>query len=233
LLIKELGNPAGPNIRAREGDLRTISEENLKQYQLIIVEHCRQMSTKTMKDLLAYADSGGLLVWTGDAGAELAEGDQPLYEDEVFDDANHTLLGPWARKDTFGYIVNLQNYISVKFKGNYCELTGCAPNSNPLAGKLLPVDNDHRLVYGMKSGLAYRGDFSVVVEKGGVGTKRVLNIDTDSGITANGENLGQVLPFIITSGVGEKIAYYAFPPEHLAGQGYKVLFENMYYGMIE
>jgi hypothetical protein len=228
----ELGNPAGPNIRARVGDLRNLSAENLKEYQLIVVEHCRRMSTKSMKDLLSYADAGGKMVWTGDAGAELGPGDEFLYEDELKEDANHSIIGPWARKSE-GYVVNLENYLSVSYKGTYCGVTGCDPDTQFISGQLIPVDNDHPLIYGMQSGIAFKGDFAVVAEKGGVGTKRVLNIDTDTGIVAGGQNLGQVLPFIVTSGVGERIAYYAFPPEHLAKQQYRVLFENLYYGMVE
>ena len=184
--------------------------------------------------LATVRNAGGRMVWTGDAAAELGLGDQYLYEDEVREDANHAIIGPWARKDSDGYIVNLENYISVSYQGNYCQLTGCDPDTLFLAGSLQPAeDTDHPLIYGMQSGIEFKGDFAVTTIKSGVGTNQVLNIDTDTALVAGGKSLGQIAPMIVTSGVGEKIAYYAFPPEQLAKLDYRVLMENMYYGMLE
>lgn len=216
--------------------IQYISSENLKDYDMVIVERARTMSTQQLQGFLEYADSGGILVWTGDAGTKLTSQDIGedlyLYEDEYYgSDRNHERIGVWARKTKDNKIVNLENYISVKFKGNYCQdATSC--DENTLVGFLNPVDNDHPLVFSLRPSLSFRGDFSVVEIVEGVATKRILNIDVQSPVKIGEEDYGRVSPIIVTSGLGEKSIYYAVPPERFVDLGYPTLMENLYYGLL-
>ncbi|RLE44161.1 hypothetical protein DRJ19_01035 [Candidatus Woesearchaeota archaeon] len=234
-LAEVLANKKILGIRPRLLHLSQISTENLKDYQLVIVEHAKTMSTKKLLDFMKYVDSGGRLIWVGDAGTALTKGDEYVYEDELYQGKEHKIISPWIRKYAEGgqlKVVNFENYISVRFKGNFCEIYAefC---KGGIAGRLFPPSTEHRLVYGMQVNLPYRGDFSIVKEVSGAGTKIVLVLNTDFGIKVGEENLGTSLPFIVTSGIGERVAYYAFPPEQLAELKYSALIENMYYGMLE
>ena len=58
-------------------------------------------------------------------------------------------------------------------------------------------------------------------------------------------NLGKNFPIIVTTGIGEKVAYYSIPPEFFVSDqmpidpttgerySYMSLLQNMYYGMIQ
>jgi len=225
-------------IRPRLLHLSQISTENLKEYQLVIVEHAKTISTKKLLDFMQYVDSGGRLIWIADAGTSLAKGDEYVYEDELYQGKEHKIISPWVRKYAEGgqlKVVNFENYLSVRYVANFCDVYKefCKNGTTGLVGRLFPPSRDHRLVYGMQTNLPYKGNFSIVKEVSGIGTKLVLTLNTDFGIKVNEEDLGTSLPFIIVSGIGERVAYYAFPPEQLAELKYSTLIENMYYGMLE
>jgi hypothetical protein len=240
LLATALRNPdyaAATNISRQELDY--ISAGNLKQYDLVIVTRARQMSTDQLKSFMEFVDGGGRLVWTGDAGTQLTKGDQFLYLDDVDENEAHTLISPWARKDVEAdEQVRFDQYLSVEYQGNWCAIRdqqagGCEISQQ--VGTLVPESGaDHRLIYGMKSGLRLHGDFALVDDIG-IGSTRVLSVDTQTIVRdLNNTELGRVFPIIVTSGIGEKVVYYAIPPElfTLEPMKYWLFIENLYNGML-
>ncbi|MBU0662247.1 hypothetical protein KKH30_05135, partial [Candidatus Micrarchaeota archaeon] len=207
-------------LRVRVAHLDTITLGNLKDYDLIIVEQARTMSTKKMKMLVDYALGGGRLVWTGDAGAEGAEGDmflkaheyaglaicddidtQKMWEERGLriSDVNCTWrseisdIGPWARRYEDGdrnFAIKLDEMLNIKYIGNYCQFKDCK-NDLPDIGKLDAGDErEHPLVLGIRPGLRMNGDFAIVEEGSGLST-RVLGVDYGGSlITKDKVNLG-------------------------------------------
>lgn len=252
VLEQILRNPkyiGAPNISRQH--LSRISSGNLKEFDMVLVVHARQMETKDVRAFMEYADSGGRLVWTGDAGVEFLNADgneQYLFKDDIDENAAHEIISVWARKDKEGNAVRFDQYISVDYQGNYCQYTACpAPKSNalpatgcdastfPLIGKLVPEPGtDHKLIYGFAQNLSMYGDFALTQDKG-IGSTRVLSVETLSNVYGTGkENLGRTFPVIVTSGIGEKIAYYSLPPEQFTcdPMKYFLIIENMYDGLL-
>ncbi len=237
-LAKLLRDPrftAATNISRQEVDY--VSAGNLKQFDLVIVTHARQMSTDKIRAFMEYVDSGGRLVWTGDAGTQLTKDDQFLYADDVDVNATHELISPWARKDVEDDVmVRFDNYLSADYLGNYCDFRDCTlSTSAQQVGDLVPESGaDHKLIYGIATNLKLYGDFSIV-EDIGIGSTRVLSVDTKTTLRNKEEKeLGRVFPIIITSGIGEKIVYYAVPPELFAQEPmrYQQFLVNLYNGML-
>lgn len=237
-LAKLLRDPrftAATNISQQEIDY--VSAGNLKQFDLVIVTRAKQMSTDKLRAFMEYVDAGGRLVWTGDAGTTLTTSDQYLYADDVDENATHELISPWARKDLEeGIAVRFDQYLSADYLGNYCDYRECTLTTNKQQiGNLVPESGaDHKLIYGIANNLKLYGDFSLV-EDIGIGSTRVLSVDTQTLIRDNeGKELGRVFPIVITSGIGEKIVYYATPPELLAQEPmlYQQFLVNLYNGML-
>lgn len=253
LLATALRNPdyaAATNISRQELDY--VSAGNLKQYDLVIVTRARQMGTDKLEAFMEYVDSGGRLVWTGDAGTVLESEDEFLYEDDIdvnspfyptIDDPSefpkHEIISPWARKvRSEDKIVRFDRYLSVDYLGNWCAIRnqqagGCEISQQ--VGTLVPESGaDHRLIYGMSTGLRLHGDFALVDDIG-IGSTRVLSVDTQTKVLdLNGTDIGRVFPIIVTSGIGEKVVYYAIPPELLTLEPmqYWLFIENLYNGML-
>ena len=101
---------------------------------------------------MEYVDGGGKLVWTGDAGTQLTEDDNALYDDEKTQGKPHKLLGPWARKDG-DQIVDFGEFLSAKYERNYCDIMRCLGDTKTLAGTLVPLSRDHPLVFGLRTDL--------------------------------------------------------------------------------
>lgn len=265
LLAEIMQNRELLGIRTETAHLDRISLGNLQKYDLIIVEHARAMSTKKMKALVDYAVGGGRLVWTGDAGTVLTQDDNYLYyheraELEICEDIDADWLwetrglrisdvncvhrwdveeiNPWARRyegDT-NMSINLDKLLSVTYTANYCQVKGCGGEIPRIGTLSTELERTHPLVYGLRADLQMYGDFAIVEEGAGMST-RILTVDYGSDlITKDNENLGNDFPVIVTSGVGEKVAYYAIPPEQFARPEleykYYSLIENMYRGML-
>lgn len=237
-LAKLLRDPrftAATNISQQEVDY--VSAGNLKQFDLVIVTRSKQMSTDKLRAFMEYVDAGGRLVWTGDAGTMLTNDDLFLYADDVDENATHTLISPWARKDLEeGIAVRFDQYLSADYLGNYCDFRDCTIfTASQQVGNLVPESGaDHRLIYGIANNLKLYGDFSLV-EDIGIGSTRVLSVDTQTLLRdKENEELGRVFPIIITSGIGEKIVYYALPPELFAQEPmlYQQFLVNLYNGML-
>ncbi len=206
---------------------------NLKKYDLIIVEKARTMKTSQLKMFVDYVIQGGRLVWTGDAGAKLAEGDEPLYWDERTPGKEHVEIGPWARKDG-NKMLNFDEFLSVNYITNFCEATKCKDENVWVGTFYVEPGADHPLVKGLSPTLPMYGDFAIVEQGEGVNTTRVLSVDTLANIySKDRRDLGKNFPVIVTSGMGERIAYYAVPPEQFTKYDYYSFIENLYYGMLK
>ncbi len=239
LLQRELSNPQHVGVKPAISRLDLVNLGNIKSYDLVIVERARKMSTGKLKMFMEYVNGGGRLVWTGDAGTELDAGDQLLYADEDpnQDTNDHLALNPWRRKE-FDRIVAFDEFLSVGYVDNFCKVRPCSV-SRPWQGLLrVEPDRSHRLVYGLREGLVLRGDFAIVKPIDGSSSTRVLSLDWESNlITSAGVELGKTFPVIQTSGVGERVAYYAVPPEQFVAddlpEKYYTILENLYFGMIK
>lgn len=221
-------------------DIERVSLGNLKDFDMVIVERAKQIDTDKLESFMAYVDGGGRLVWTGDAGTSLGNNDVELHENEVDVNAAPVLLGPWARR-TEDKAVRFDKYISVQYNGMFCDIKKC---NSGIIGNLQPESGvDHKLIFGLAKGLtvkigntpdSFNGNFALVKDFG-IGSTRVLSLETLGAVVDDkGKNFGQVFPLIVTSGVGERIAYYAIPPEQYLKEPmkYNTLIENLYYGML-
>lgn len=236
LLKAALADPNYVHVQAQMQNIDLISYGNLKNYDLVIVEKAKKISTAKLKSFIDYVNQGGRLVWTGDAGTELAEGDVQLFADERTDGAKHELLNPWARKDGDKQI-SFDELLSVKFVTNFCSIKACS--GIPWQGILVTdPERNHPLVYSLRQGLSLRGDFAIVNEKEDSVSTRVLSLDWQSHlIGTDKKDYGNTFPIIVTSGFGERVAYYAVPPEQFIDpalkEKYYSIIENMYYGMLK
>jgi len=236
-------------------NIKFLSLGNLKQYDMIIVDRARTMSTEHVSMFVTYANQGGKLVWTGDAGAQLPKSENPeqylLYEDETTKnpDTPHNVINPWARK-LGTKMVLLNELLSVNYRGNYCDFKPCMPVIN-CDGKLVAINKKHPLVYGLSPILEFcfvdKNSFSLVTIIGKNPSTTVLSAEMGSNIFDESQtNYGNIMPLIVltskssilTLNIGENVAYYALPPEYYAysfiddKHRYYSLIENLYYGML-
>lgn len=243
LLRQALADPNYIAVQAQLQNIDMISFGNLKNYDLVIVEKARKISTSKLKAFIDYVDQGGRLVWTGDAGTELAEEDSQLYADEATEGAKHELIGAWARK-TGNEQVRFDQLISVNYVTNYCKIKSCT--GIPWQG-ILETDpsREHPLVYGLRQGLVLRGDFAIVKQTEESASTRVLSLNWQSDLVGtDGKDYGKIFPVIVTTGAaningvyGERVAYYSVPPEQFVSpelkDKYYSIIENLYLGMLK
>ena len=227
-LQKRLRDPRIVGVIADTTHISRVGAGNLQNYDLVIVERARTMSTQQLQYFIDFVDAGGKLVWTGDAGTKMAAGDEQLFEDDLDVNAKHTALSPWARrlgKNT----VRFDTVISVAYLGNFCEMNTCGNKPTPIGNLLTESTGNHQLIYGLAANqLLYVGandqlplDFAVVKEPESIGSKRILTLDYGTVLKSKeGADFGRYFPMIVTSGVGEKAAYYAQPPEMFLGTGF-------------
>ncbi|MBS3057206.1 MAG: hypothetical protein J4415_01100 [Candidatus Diapherotrites archaeon] len=243
LLQQAMQDPSHLGVRAQIAELAYTSIGNLRKHDLVIVTHAKSISTKKLKMFADYVTTGGRLVWTGDAGTAYARDENKdvfLYEDDLDLNAAHDAFGPWARKKG-DEVVRFDYVLGVKYRTNYCEVKKCENEPLTYIGKLEAPDRFHRLVNAIKPGLVLHGDFSIVEALDDATITNVLNVNYQSNlIGSDGEDYGRTFPIIIASaptGVGERVAYYAIPPENLVRPENKEKFysilENMYYGMLK
>ncbi|MFH1256178.1 MAG: hypothetical protein V1494_02695 [Candidatus Diapherotrites archaeon] len=220
LLRLSLSDPEHLGVRAQTQDLGRISLGNLKQYQLVIVEKAKKISTDKLKVFMDYVDQGGRLVWTGDAGTELDAGDEFLYKDELEEGKPHEIISPWMRKKD-GKVVGFGDFLGVEFLGNFCDgkIKDCS-EPFPAIGVIDVPNTDHELVQAARQGLLLFGNMAITEAVEDAPSTIVASIDyRGSLITNDGRDLGRSFPLIITNGLGEKVAYYAIPPEQFVSDG--------------
>src|SRR3989344_845233 len=245
-----------PRIGARVSSkhLDTVSLPNLMDSQLVIVERARKMDIKDIRMFQDYVTRGGKLVWIGDAGS-LGERETDLTYflkySERKEGGSADYIGPWARKsgDRQG---SLDYLLGVNFRANYCEISQCKDGT--LIGHFDIANSDKQLVYGLADSVPFYGDFSLVAINESSYQTTLAYLDYGAPLTGKppaqnfwlrGERVdfGQSLPIIVSSGVGSRVAYYAFAPEYFVGENmpfdknneriaYWGIIENLYFGML-
>lgn len=216
-----------------------VSQGNLKNYKLVIVEKARVLSFDQMKMFVDYVSGGGRLVWIGDAGVETIEDEQKNYND--VNELKGLVTNPWVRiKETVGEYEPLyfDEFLGLRYISNFCEEKPC--NTNPFsvgAIKTEPTGN-HTLIYGLSPILGLKvakdRDFAIVKQfPNSSNSNIVLTLDFGGSLIGESGNLGKSFPLIVSSGVGERVAYYAYPPEYyVMDNNYYNLITRMYYGML-
>jgi len=247
-----------PRIGARVSikDIGIVSVPDLINYQLVIVERARTMSSAQLRMIQDYVNRGGRLVWIGDAGSqappEQADSNYFLVKGERKAGAGAEFSGPWARKSA-GKQLSFDHLLGVQYRANYCELAGC--KAGELAGVLDIVKQDSRIVNGISQSLPVFGDFSIVEIDEDAYQTALAYTDYGTNLLATAPsnyfwlrqgnlNFGREFPAIVSSGLGGRVVYYSFPPEFFVsdkmpvdkatGQRmeYWAMIENLYYGML-
>ena len=237
--------------------LEEVSLPVLMESQLVIVERARVMGTDELRMFTDYVSRGGKLVWVGDAGTAAPAGesgsDYFLRYGEREAGGSQEFIGPWARKDGSKQF-SFDHLLGVEYKANYCELVQCGPPQG-LVGHFKINDTGKRLVLGISQALPYYGDFAVVGQNDDAYQEVQAYLDYGESLIGTPPanyiwlgnertNFGRELPLIVSSGLGGRVAYYAFAPESVVGPGMPVdgatmqpvaywgVLENMYYGML-
>ena len=227
-----------------------VDYSKISGYDLVIVDRAKTMTYDEMKIFFDYANKGGRLVWIGDSGTSAPANEKPISEKDVNPQSTTDKdYSGWIRANIDGDVLNFSELISVEFLGNFCDLKNCANPYTEYIGKML-AEGSSSLTKQMLSTAKLYGTFSLVKTKKKISTTVALMLDYQSHLITNGgEDLGNIQPLIVSSGLGGKVAYYAVPPEHFfdfsgggavkitdfvnTGMYYGVLVENLYYGMLE
>jgi hypothetical protein len=244
-----LNSPQYTSVRSRVQEIDSLSLGNLQDYDLIIVTKAKNISTEKLKMFQDFVNKGGRLVWTGDAGTGLKSGDKLLQQNErtscdsgqpLDPNADKATISPWARKLN-DECVSFDKTIGLEYLGLYCDFRDCRGNEFPAVGVFDATDRDHRLVLNIRPNLRAYGNFALVKTVPDTLTKQVLTINFGGNVfSKEGQNLGSSFPMVVTATVGERVVYYAIPPEMLMSdkmpkdeQGntinYSLFFQNMYY----
>jgi hypothetical protein len=219
--------------------LDMISLGNLKRYKLVIVEKARKMNMEQLQMFMDYVQlNGGRLVWVGDAGVE--RGDDELSDKSDVNSVRELIDNPWARakeEETKYSVLNFDEFLGLRYIGNYCQIRQC--NDEVLVGILkTELTGDHPLIFGATPALEMRiksdRDFSVVQQFPNASNSNiVLTLDQWSVVSGGGVTLPRHIPIITSSGLGERIAYYAYPLEYFVEDNeYTIFVKNMYSGML-
>ncbi len=239
-LIMQDPNMVGANT-VDMAHLDTVSLGNLKRYKLVIVEQARQINMEQLEMFMNYVNfNGGRLVWVGDAGVE-----KGINELENLMDVNkgtQLLDNAWARAketETEYLTLNFDEFLGLRYVANYCEEKTCQENKFSVGIIKSELTGDHPLIYGSSPALELRiqppdRDFAIVKQFPNASNSNiVLTLDQGSVIQGKENLLQRYLPLIATSGIGERVAYYAYPVEYFVkDNNYTIYVKNMYYGML-
>lgn len=162
LLVEKMNDPDVLRVRPRTLHLQQTSLQTLRNFDLVVVEEAREISTEKLQMFMEYVNGGGRLVWTGDAGTELAESidynvdigiqkleDKLVKEKEVYADSNsNRFVNVWARKRQ-GMAILFNNFLSVDYIGSYCSIRGL---SEEQCQRKLPelTENEKKLLSALK-----------------------------------------------------------------------------------
>lgn len=260
-----MGNPdylfevlKSPKIQAQvvTRELDTVSLRFLQDYQLVIVEKADTMGIEDIRLFQEYVTRGGRLIWIGDAGTKAPDNQSDLNYFLIGTDRKAAgkkgYIGPWARR-AGDKQVSLDYTLGVQFIGNYCRLKKC--DSNGASGFFDFPNQSEKFSNGLTQGLEFYGDFALVKlnDSGYQKAFAYLNYGPDFiteppkdyfWLSGGRQNLGKSFPMIVSSGVGGRVVYYAFPPESVVGENMPIdkatgkrleywgIIENMYYGML-
>ncbi len=183
LLRQTLSNPSKIIAPAYALHISGVTLGNLKDYDLVIVEEARKLSTDDLQMFMDYARGGGRLVWTGDAGTVLDDGDKLLFEFERPNGSDENkVVSPWSRKDG-AKVVAFDSFLGLDYVGNFCELKTCP--DVPQIGIFSAPNRSHELVKAINPNLRMFGDFSIVKVRSSSYTTSVLSVDALSNIIAD------------------------------------------------
>jgi hypothetical protein len=216
---------------------------NLKQYKLVIVEHAKEMPAEKLLMFMDYVNKyGGRLVWVGDSGTGFPEDEVREIEDE---NSQKKLIGnQWVRVVESGdefKLVSFDEFLGIKYLDNYCNQINCTDAMMSVGRLEAEATGEHPLIYGSSPVLNFKikkdRDFSLVrqIPNSPGGSMVVLNLNHLGSAAGKTVQVPQNVPMIITSGtgLGERVAYYAYPPEYfLEDNNYFIYLKNLYYGMM-
>lgn len=236
-----LQDPQGVGVNAVDiSHVDRISSGNLSRYKLVIVEKARKLTYDQLKMFRDYVQTGGgRLVWIGDAGVE--KGSDELEDLIDMNSLKKTVDNAWVRvkeTETEFEVLEFDKFLGLKFVDNYCEEVDC--QDNPFTIGVLNSENtaSHPLIFGATSVLNFKiskeHNFSLVKQFPNASNSNVvLSLDL-GGVTSGRENeIQRYVPIIATSGMGERVAYYAYPPEwFVKDNNFFIYTKNMYYGML-
>jgi len=216
-----------------------ISLGNLKRYKLVVVEKARKLNMEQLQMFMDYVQlNGGRLVWVADAGVE--RGDGELLEGTDVNSIKSLLDNPWARareEETKYSVLNFDEFLGLRYIGKYCNIRQC--NEEVRVGILkTELTGDHPLIFGatpaLEMNIKRERDFSVVQQFPNASNSNiVLTLDQWSIVSGGGVTLPRHIPIIATSGLGERVAYYAYPLEYFVEDNeYTIFVRNMYSGML-
>ncbi len=130
-LAEVLGSREVLSARVKTLKMDHITYGNVTEYQMIIVEGAKRICTEKLRVFMYYVNTGGRLVWTGDAGTELCTGDAGtsvdtyLKEKERIEGGKDKIIGPWARRDGDKEVA-FDDFLGVEYIGNRCEFSSCS-----------------------------------------------------------------------------------------------------------
>ena len=217
-----------------------VSISNLKNYKLVIVDHCQKVTLDQLSMFMAYVNqNGGRLVWTGDAGTVKGDDEVTNFSDinalaKVADNA-------WVRvkeTETDFEVVNFDQFLGARYVNSFCNLTDCKPQKSSVGILKTETTGNHPLIFGASPALQLKivkdHPFAVVRPFANASNSNVvLSLEFGSVVVAKGITLPKSIPMIMTAGFGERVAYYAYPPEYyVQDNNYYTFMKNMYYGML-
>jgi hypothetical protein len=227
------------NVSTQEIDRVTMG--NLKRYKLVIVEHSRKVSADQLLMFMEYVNkNGGRLVWIGDAGVEYGDGE--VREISDINTGSKIADNPWVRvkeTDVDYKLISFDEFLGLKYLDNYCNQKDCLDAPFSVGSLESEPTGDHPLIFGTAPVLNFKiskeRNFSVVKPlANSYSSNIVLTLNFGGNIKGKEYDLGKSVPIITTSsiGVGERVAYYAYPPEwFVEDNNYFYYVKNMYKGM--
>lgn len=249
LLERLLSDKKSLGMHPNMENINYLSPEKLKNVSLVIVERSRKIATQKLEIFMNYVKKGGRLIWVGDAGVDIGNGDKLLTKGDIDGTVDGNTINGWARLNSDDYLIRFDSFLGVSYNTNYCNVKECTEKTYKIApdstktitikypdhenGKLIP-SSSHPFVYALKENLPIRDDFAIVTQI----TPNItpLKIDFGSKLVSDKGTFEEVLPLIVISNAN-RVAYYALPPEYLAESDDKVKYtsivENMINGMLK
>ena len=223
-------------LRVYQANIDDLTPSRLNKYTMVFVTKARTISTEKLAMFADYANSGGRLIWTGDAGTEGVEDNASSLQK----DTNISYSG-WVRALPGGGILNFEKVISASYVGNYYQIANNY-KQNTMAGLLVP-NPDGMISKGLINNAYLYGDFALVKPVLNTMMSIDMQVDLMSKIVSKDKDLkeGQKkYPVLILSGFGNKIVYSAVPIENYVkedgyentGMFYTLLITNLYDNLI-
>jgi hypothetical protein len=203
------------NVRPNVRDIQTLTSGVISKYEMVIVTQAKTLSFEQMEMFLEYANGGGILVWTGDAGTR-RPADELNPQKYKMDDNS-----PWVRVNDSNKVMYFNNKISADYLGNFCDIVHCTTDNevsnNAYYSGNLKYNSDSIIAQGLRANAELRGNFAIVEVINNTTTKKDLLVDHMAELISRDpsrKKFGTLFTIIVTSGVGDKIIYSAVPLEY-------------------